>query len=143
MRGDPTFWLLARAGGLTAYALLTAAMLAGLVVKARLLGRALKAAAGVDLHRFLTLLALGFIAVHGSSLLFDRTVHLSPAALLVPGLAQYRPFAVALEDYVQRTQRLGEYIRPGHHRTIRQARGRLIRCAISSRSPAPSGRSVT
>ena len=44
MRGDPTFWMLARASGLTAYLLLTASVVAGLVVKSRPFGRAVKAA---------------------------------------------------------------------------------------------------
>ena len=42
MTHDPTFWLLARASGLTAYALLTATVLAGLVLKSRPFGRAVK-----------------------------------------------------------------------------------------------------
>ena len=56
MKADPTFWLLARASGMTAYALLTASVLAGLVLKARPL-RSLKPAAVTDTHRFLALLA--------------------------------------------------------------------------------------
>ena len=59
MRTDPTFWILARASGLLAYALLTSSVLAGIVLKARPFGAALKAAAVTDLHRFLALLGLG------------------------------------------------------------------------------------
>jgi sulfoxide reductase heme-binding subunit YedZ len=88
---DPTFWLLARASGLTAYALMTTAVLAGLVLKARPFGRALKAASVTDVHRFLSLLALGAVAVHGTALVLDSTVKISPSALVVPGLAPYRP----------------------------------------------------
>jgi sulfoxide reductase heme-binding subunit YedZ len=95
MKTDPTFWLLARAAGLTAYVLLTGSVLAGLMVKARPLGRAVRAAAATDVHRFLALLGLGTLALHGLALAFDRTVHFSPAALLVPGLSPYRPLAVA------------------------------------------------
>ncbi len=93
---DPTFWILARASGLTAYVLLTFSMLAGLVVKSRPFGRAVKAAAVVDVHRFLTLLALGAIALHGLALTLDSTVRISLPALLVPGLSPYRPLATAL-----------------------------------------------
>jgi sulfoxide reductase heme-binding subunit YedZ len=88
---DPTFWILARASGLTAYALMTVAVLAGLVLKSRPFGRALKAASVTDVHRFLSLLALGAVAVHGTALVLDSTVKIVPAALLVPGLAPYRP----------------------------------------------------
>jgi sulfoxide reductase heme-binding subunit YedZ len=93
---DPTFWILARASGLTAYVLLTASMLAGLVVKSRPFGRALRAAAATDTHRFLTLLALGAVAMHGLALTLDSTVRIRLPALLIPGLSPYRPLAVAL-----------------------------------------------
>lgn len=93
---DPTFWLLARASGLTAYVLLTLSVLAGLAVKSRPFGRAVKAASATDTHRFLSLLGLGAIALHGITLVLDRTVHISLAALLVPGLAAYRPVATGL-----------------------------------------------
>lgn len=96
MKGDPTFWILARASGLTAYGLLTASVLAGLVLKSRPLGTALKPAAVTDLHRFLALLGLGAIAVHGLALYLDSTVAISLADLLVPGLAPYRPLATGL-----------------------------------------------
>ena len=95
MKSDPTFWLLARASGLTAYTLLTASVLAGLVVKSRPF-RSLKRAAVTDTHRFLALLGLAAIGLHGVTLLFDRTVHLTPAALLVPGASPYKPLAVGI-----------------------------------------------
>ena len=96
MKTDPTFWLLARASGLTAYVLLTTTALAGLVLKSRPFGRAIKAAALTDLHRFLTFLALGSLVLHGVSLTLDRTVHMPLAALVVPGASTYRPIPVAL-----------------------------------------------
>jgi DMSO/TMAO reductase YedYZ heme-binding membrane subunit len=93
---DPTFWILARASGLTAYVLLTASVLAGLLVKARPLGRRVRQAAATDVHRFVALLGLGTILLHGLALTLDRTVRIGPAALLVPGLSPYRPTATAL-----------------------------------------------
>lgn len=96
MRADPTFWILARASGLTAYVLVTASVVAGLVVKARPLGRAVRQASVVDVHRFLALLGLGAVVLHALALMLDSTVHLSPVALVVPGLSSYRPVAVAL-----------------------------------------------
>ncbi len=91
MKSEPTFWILARASGFTAYVLLTGAVVAGLVLKSRPLGKALKPAAVTDLHRFLSLLGLGALAVHGLTLVADRTVEVPLQALLVPGLAGYRP----------------------------------------------------
>jgi sulfoxide reductase heme-binding subunit YedZ len=96
VKGDPTFWLLARASGLTAYVLFAGSVLAGLTLKSRPFGRALRAAAVTDVHRFLALTALGMLGLHGLALALDSTIRLSPAALLVPGLAPYRPLAVAL-----------------------------------------------
>jgi sulfoxide reductase heme-binding subunit YedZ len=87
---DPTFWILARASGLTAYALLTLTVLAGLVVKSKPL-RAVRPASAVDVHRFLTTLALGALALHALALVLDSTVHIGLRALLVPGAASYRP----------------------------------------------------
>jgi sulfoxide reductase heme-binding subunit YedZ len=93
---DPTFWLLARASGLAAYALLTASVLAGLVLRSRPLGARLPAPAVADLHRTLALLALGATGMHGLALVLDATVEVSPAALVVPGLVDYRPLPTAL-----------------------------------------------
>ena len=92
---DPTFWIMARASGLLAYMLLTTSVLAGIVVKARPL-RQLKPAVVTQLHRFLALLGLGAIALHGTALVLDQTVRISPAALFVPGLVPYRPLWTAL-----------------------------------------------
>jgi DMSO/TMAO reductase YedYZ heme-binding membrane subunit len=91
VKSDPTFWFLARSSGLVAYALLTSSVLAGLVLKARPYGTSPKPAAVTDLHRFLALLGLGALVVHGLALLLDRTVPFHVADLLVPGIAPYRP----------------------------------------------------
>ncbi len=95
MTKDPTFWLLARASGLTAYLLLTLSVLAGLALKSRVL-HSVRPAAVADTHRFLAVLGLGAIALHGVSLLLDTTVHLTPLALLVPGASSYRPLATGI-----------------------------------------------
>jgi len=95
VRHDPTFWLLARASGLTAYVMLTLSVVAGLAVKARPF-RSLKPAAVTDLHRILALLGLGALAGHAAALVLDTTVHVSIAALFVPGLISYRPVWTSL-----------------------------------------------
>jgi methionine sulfoxide reductase heme-binding subunit len=95
VKSDPTFWLLARASGFTAYVLLTASGLAGLVLKSRPFGRAVKAASVLELHRFIALLALGAVALHGVALVADRTLRMPLTGLLVPGASPYRPLAVA------------------------------------------------
>ena len=95
MKTDPTFWLLARASGMTAYLLLTASVLAGLVLKARPF-RSLKPAQVTDIHRFLALLGLGALVLHGTTLVLDRAVDIPLVALVVPGASPYRPLAVGI-----------------------------------------------
>lgn len=90
MRTDPTFWILTRAAGLTAYVLLTLSVLAGLVLKSRPF-RGLKASTVTDVHRVLTSLALGAVGLHVSSLLFDSKLDFAVRDLLVPGGGPYRP----------------------------------------------------
>jgi sulfoxide reductase heme-binding subunit YedZ len=86
----------ARTSGLLAYILLTASVLAGLVLKARPFGRSLPPAAITDLHRFLAGLGLGAVAVHGAALVLDDVVNVTLAGLVVPGLVPYRPLWTAL-----------------------------------------------
>jgi sulfoxide reductase heme-binding subunit YedZ len=94
MHHDPTFWLLARASGLTAYVAVTAAVTFGIVVRTRPFAR-LKATRSLELHRSLAIAAMAAVALHGVALVLDTTVRVNPAALLVPGLVAYRPGAVA------------------------------------------------
>ena len=91
MHHDPTFWLLARAAGLTAYLMLTGSMVAGLTLKSRLLGRAVRPATITDIHRTLAIAGVGALALHGVALVLDSTITITPIALLVPGLSPYRP----------------------------------------------------
>ncbi len=95
MRNDPTFWLLARASGLTAYVLLTLSVLAGLTLKSRPFS-SLKPTVAMDLHRLLALLGIGALSGHAVALVLDETVHVSVAGLLVPGAVSYRPLWTAL-----------------------------------------------
>lgn len=92
---DPTFWFIARASGLTAYGLLTASVLMGLVVKTRPFRR-LRQATVTDLHRFLAFLGLGMVALHGIALVLDSTVQIPLLGIAVPGLIPYRPVATTI-----------------------------------------------
>lgn len=95
MRHDPTFWILARASGIVAFTLLTATLVAGLTLKTRPI-RALRPASVTDVHRFLSLMALCAVGVHGIALVLDETVEIPLAGLLVPGLSEYRPLWVGV-----------------------------------------------
>jgi methionine sulfoxide reductase heme-binding subunit len=91
VKTDPTFWIVARASGLTAYILLTCSTVAGIVLKSRPFGTRVKPAVVTDIHRFLALLSLTAIAVHGTALLYDTSVKIDLLGLLVPGRISYRP----------------------------------------------------
>lgn len=93
---DPTFWLEARASGLLAYLLLTCSVLAGLLLKSRPFGSVPKPASVTDVHRFLALLAIAATAVHGITLVLDRSITITFAALVVPGWIPYRPLATGI-----------------------------------------------
>lgn len=89
MKHDPTFWLLARSTGLLAYAFATATVVAGLTLKSRLL-RSVRLASVTDVHRVLSLAGLLAVAAHATALVLDETVKVTPLAVVVPGLVDYR-----------------------------------------------------
>ncbi len=91
MRTDPTFWILARASGMTAYVLVTWSMIAGLVLKSRPLGTRVKPASVTDVHRFLAFMAVVATAIHGLALVYDTAVPIDLVSLVVPGRIAYRP----------------------------------------------------
>jgi sulfoxide reductase heme-binding subunit YedZ len=93
---DPTFWILARASGFTAYILLTLTVAAGIVLKSRPFGNRLRPATVTDTHRTLALLGLSSLAIHATTLVLDTTVPLSIWAVFVPGLSSYRPLWVSV-----------------------------------------------
>jgi len=94
VKTDPTFWIVARASGFTAYILLAGATLAGLTLKSRALGKRVRPATVTDTHRFLALLALLAIGAHGIALLYDTSIRIDLLGLLVPGRIPYRPLWV-------------------------------------------------
>jgi len=90
----PLAWLLARAAGLVAFALLTLAVWAGLAMSTRVLGpRHQKTQLG--LHRTLTWTGLGMVGLHVGAVMLDPILHFGPAAALVPFAAPWKPGAIA------------------------------------------------
>ncbi|MGI9196660.1 MAG: hypothetical protein ACR2KE_04285 [Candidatus Nanopelagicales bacterium] len=92
----PWTWLLIRATGLTAWGLLTAVVVWGILLKTRFLGRLATPQGLLVMHRWLSALALSFLALHMLLLLVDPVVHFSVVNLLVPFTAPWEPFAVGL-----------------------------------------------
>jgi sulfoxide reductase heme-binding subunit YedZ len=94
VKHDPTFWLLARASGFSAYVLLTLSVLAGLAVKSRPFHK-VRPAAQTDTHRAFALAGLSMLALHGGALALDQTVRMPLYGLVAPFASAYRPAAVA------------------------------------------------
>jgi predicted ferric reductase len=89
------FWYVSRASALTAYALLTASVCLGLLVRTRILEWLAARWRWFDLHQFTSLLALGFVGLHVLSLLGDTYIGFSLDQLLIPFASPYRPLEVA------------------------------------------------
>jgi DMSO/TMAO reductase YedYZ heme-binding membrane subunit len=92
----PLPWYVARATGLVAYALVTVAVVWGLLISGRPFGRRLSAPWLLDLHRFLGGLAVAFVGLHLGALVADQYVHFGIAELLVPMRSTWRPGPTAL-----------------------------------------------
>ena len=88
-------WYVARAGGMLSFVLLTASVVLGLLLSNKASLKRWPRFALEDVHRFVGLLAGGFILIHVGALLVDSYLPFSLANVLVPGTAPYRPLAVA------------------------------------------------
>lgn len=88
-------WYVARAGGLVAWAMVTASLLLGLALSTRLVRRRGVPAWVHDMHRFLGTLSVVFTGVHLAGLMMDSYVPFGARQLLVPMASSWRPGAVA------------------------------------------------
>ena len=90
----PWTWLLIRASGITAWGLLTAVVVWGILLRTRVLGRVASPQGLLVMHRWLSALALGFLFVHMALLLIDPETgwvmesQRATAARLVPLIRQ-------------------------------------------------------
>ena len=89
-------WDTARAGGLISYVLLTAAVSLGLVLRNRWQSSRWPRLVTNELHGYVSLLALVFIAVHVVAVAVDPFTHFGLAAVLVPFTSHYRPIWMSL-----------------------------------------------
>jgi methionine sulfoxide reductase heme-binding subunit len=89
-------WYVARASGIVAFVLLTAAVVLGLTISGRAKLRYWPRFALEDVHRFAGLLTGTFTSLHVLTLLVDSYMPFSPAQLVVPGASAYRPLSTAL-----------------------------------------------
>jgi methionine sulfoxide reductase heme-binding subunit len=92
--GMPVAWLIARAAGLVALALLTVSVTLGLMVSTKLLQpRWQKSLFGW--HQTLIWTALAMLALHGTAIVLDPVMRFGVTAVVLPGAAPWRPVTVA------------------------------------------------
>ena len=92
---EKLWWYVARASGLVGWGLCTLAVVWGLALSTRLLGKRPAPAWLLDLHRFLGGLATIFVGVHMAGLVADSYAHFGAAELLVPLASSWKPVPVA------------------------------------------------
>ncbi len=90
------FWYVTRAAGITGYLLLWLSTAWGLAVPSRILQGKLHGTYTYDFHQFISLLAIGFIALHVGVLMLDAYLPFSIAQILVPFIAPYRSLWVGV-----------------------------------------------
>jgi len=90
-----TWWYVARAGGIVAWALATLAVIGGLQLSTRLVRRPAPAWV-LDLHRFVAGLSVVFVVVHLVGLAADSFIQFSAVDLFVPFASSYETGALAL-----------------------------------------------
>jgi sulfoxide reductase heme-binding subunit YedZ len=90
-----TWWYVARAGGIVAWALASLTVVGGLQLSTRLIRKPAPSWV-LDVHRFLGGLTVAFVAVHMIGLAADQFIGFGTVELLVPFASSYKPAAVAL-----------------------------------------------
>lgn len=123
----PVAWLVARAAGLVALGLLGLSLWLGLAMSCRLFAPRRQKLL-LQWHQTLMWCGLSMVALHGVSLLLDPVMRFSVTVILVPGLAPWRPVAVAagvVTAWLMLSLAVSFHVR----RRIGQARWRLLHYA--------------
>jgi hypothetical protein len=89
-------WDLARASGLVAFLLLTASVSIGIALSLGWRTTRWNRFVTNEVHRFVTLLALLFLVLHGAAIVVDPFIKMSVSDVLVPFTTTYRPLWVGL-----------------------------------------------
>ena len=88
------WWYVARSSGFVAWLLLVASLVVGALYSGRMTG-ARRRRGLLDLHPWLSGLALGAVVLHVVAIVADSYVSISPVQALVPFASSWRPVAVA------------------------------------------------
>ena len=125
--GTPVAWLIARAAGLVAFALLTVSVTLGLMMSTRLLApRRQKDVLGW--HQTLLWMAMAMLVLHAGAIVLDPVLRFGLPQVLIPGAALWRPYTIAagiVAGYLMLALALSFRVR----RRIGQRRWRLLHYA--------------
>ncbi len=89
-------WYASRATGIVCLVLMTTVVLLGIVVSRRRPLPGLPRFGGVHLHRYLSLLAVGFLAIHVITAIADSYVSINIAAVVFPFVSAYKTLWLGL-----------------------------------------------
>jgi predicted ferric reductase len=89
-------WYITRSAGWVAYLLLWLSMVWGLAVPSKIFDRLLPRLFTFEAHEYISLLAIGFTALHMVVLMFGSYLPYSLAQILIPFISTYRPFWVGI-----------------------------------------------
>lgn len=87
-------WAVSRASGLAAFAVLSASVIMGLLIRTKASDGMLSRPFVFDMHQFLSVASLVLIGVHAGSLLFDGFLNFTSLGVLVPFVSAYQPVAI-------------------------------------------------
>ena len=89
-QGTYLFWLAGRSAGIVAMVMVTASVILGLAMAARVIAPKRRRGAAAS-HEHIALVALGAVAAHGAFLAFDPWLKAGVSGILIPGSIAYRP----------------------------------------------------
>lgn len=90
------FWFASRSAGVVGYVLLAASTILGVMINTRLVDGLMARPFVAEMHKFTSLLALGFTAGHVLTLPFDDYISFGWQGILIPLQSSYRPLWVGL-----------------------------------------------
>lgn len=90
------WWFVTRSAGLTGYFLMWLSMVWGFAVSTKMFSFLVDGAYSYDFHEYISLLGLGFVAVHVIVLMLDRFLPFSIFQVLIPFIDSYRPLWVGM-----------------------------------------------
>ncbi len=93
---DLTFWFIARITGLTAFMVLSLAVLSGEALRTSVLDFLASNRAIRKLHDFTTPLWLPLVFAHVIALLLDKTARIRPVDVVVPFVTEYEPYLIPI-----------------------------------------------